>query len=351
MVAMQVIGAQLFLEAESFSYSEAAPVKVVATGFDGVKGVEFGQQTLTRDVVELGSREKQWSLSLFSRYDYYLSYHPDVMELLYLEANDKPLVPGRSFDFGVRARHWRAQGVKVGWSFNYQPFDLKLTVGLFDADQIIEGRVDGIVSADSAGALTGNLEIDYAYYNDYLFRRPLTERPSGHGYTADLALEWRVSDRTQINLTINDLVGEVSWNSAPYTQAIVNTDRSVRVNEQGLLEIRPILEGQEGFGSVQQRIPTFYQLNTTLNLTPSIDTSLHWRRLESVDFYQLAVKRHWRAGQSLELSYDMEHQAYGMAWQANHVELGLFSDDWSLEEAHYLVFQVSLLIPLNLRSL
>lgn len=126
------------------------------------------------------------------------------------------------------------------------------------ADEVSDGTASGSLMLTESNDITGTLDIDYFYSDDLIFNRDV-DRPTGIGYAVDIALNWQPADRFGVELSVNDAFSGIRWTDAPRT--IANADSAIiETGEDGLLDVRPIIQGQNSAEDFWQR----YDQRTTV---------------------------------------------------------------------------------------
>ena len=304
----------VYMQADSLSFSEPVPVRGYfndwQTPFHG------GERGLTYNYAEAGIIEGNWALGVVARYDEYLHFSPDTAELYYRTANHLPLQQGHRYAVDLRAQHFAANGLRLGFNFPLRP-SLSIGLGLsyLQGTQLTDGTLRGVADAINAKDYNYNLAVDYRYSEDHLFKRPVNT-PTGRGYSLDLSLDWRM-ERLAAHLRVTDLLGRLYWHNAPYTTATATSDTKT-YGPDGYLIINPTLSGYEGNSSFAQRLPTRAHLNVRGTVTDTVDVvaDIYYTKLKT--FTPIGVSYRYNIVRT-ELQYD---------WPTSAVTLGFLTPYW-----------------------
>ena len=113
-----------------------------------------------------------------------------------------------------------------------------------------------------------NADVNYAYSDDILFERELTEKVVGYGGALDLAFDWQLSANWQNHTEFRDLLAALWWKNAPYTEAVAYSDRQ-HTSDSGYTTWDPLVSGTEkNYSTYRQTLPVridtqfIYQENT-----------------------------------------------------------------------------------------
>jgi len=261
----------VFSNIESTTYSDVMSIDGFIDEFSGT--LESGDHALTHDVAEVGFQVGDWRVSRIMRYDYEMQFSQDTANLNYRIENDLPIDEDAAYEIFIAAEHLRSTGFKVLRSFKFKE-NITFSVGLswLESEQYYSGSVnittnrgdltDARIEAleaegaaieaqaelaetqeeylalgDPLLALGDNLEAaiagsnfsggaSYFYYEPALredeqddFQDVDFSAPNGKGYTLDVALDWRITDRWTVGFNIRDFYSQIRWDQTPATQA------------------------------------------------------------------------------------------------------------------------------------
>lgn len=325
----------------SDSFSDGVPIHQLIDDLEG-EAPSSGELAFTHNQLDIGWQQGDWKLGWLFRYDYFIEFNNDTMQLAYLGENDLP-IPERAYDVRLQANHLRAQGLWLAKSFSWQDrLQGEWRLNLLKADQNIDGALKGSVQADAA-AYTADLTLDYAYTEDKLLRRP-EDAADGLGYTLDVTLRWAFNEAFALSFVARDLLSEIRWSDATYTTARVNT-ANVSYDADGQIDARPLVSGIESYRQESQRLPKRVSLSLEQQLNADWGVTYEWYRYDEYDFPRTSLTRRW-GNRSLNVEYDWRAESLGLNWQDQHWHLGFTSDDSNVKKASRLALQAGFLWPM-----
>ena len=331
----------IHFELISDSYSEGVALHQLINDLEG-EAPSSGEVAFTHNQIELGWQQGQWSLGWLARYDYFIEFNGDTLELAYLGENDLP-IPERQYQVRLQANHLRAQGLWLAQSFRWRDrLQGEWRLNVLKADQNIDGALEGSVQAE-ASVYDAELYLDYAYTEDKLLRRP-EDAADGEGYAIDVSLHWRFNEDFSLSFTAQDLFSEIRWSDASYTQARVNTN-NVSYDADGQIDARPLVSGIESFRQESQRLPKRVSLSLQQRINADWGVQYEWYRYDEYDFPRTRLVRHW-GDKRLSVEYDWRAQSVGLNWRDRHWQLGFTSDDSNIKKASRVALQAGLFWPL-----
>ncbi|MBV1879005.1 MAG: hypothetical protein KUG79_15300 [Pseudomonadales bacterium] len=327
----------VFFQSDTFGYSEPTAIYALANNFDG-SFESGGNDAFIHTFVETGAHYGPFTISIFSRYDYYTEFTSDTALFAFQTENDLPIT-ARDYDLDLEVNHIRAQGFRFGYTFS--PIDT-LTVGIFasylQADYFLDGDVIADININATDDITGNSAVNYVYTEDVLFSRPVSE-PDGKGYTIDLNIAWQATDKLALQLQLRDLINEISWDDAPFTRGVIDTSKS-SVTEAGQLVVKPLLSAFESFKDHKQRLPLNatgnidYQLNSDIQLS----TSIHYAN--GVILPMLSLGYQLNTDTQIQFSFATKQRGVGLGVIWKDLHIFYLADDLDYEKAQ--IFNLNL---------
>ena len=214
------------------------------------------------------------SYGLGWRYDYLMSFSEETAEVYWQYENKQPSSTSQSYPLFLDAKHNERFGANVGFTqllnANWQ---LTTYASIWQGLHALEGKVSGNLttrvlpdtevnnirdSVDKADAY-----VDYYYDKPALGEENLNwnpDKPSGYGYSLDLQLAGKLSDKTQVIISGYDVIGRMRWKDMPSTRYALDYD----VNGRPLYTI----EGQLDTKDVTQTLPWRVKVITPVITTP-----------------------------------------------------------------------------------
>lgn len=330
---------ELFFRANSFAFSEAMPVAQLV---DELKGAapKKGDIAFTYNRAEVGVGLNDFELSFFQRYDYYIDFSPDTIDLWYGVENATSINKNRVFDILLRANHQRSRGATLAYTHKLdQSFQVKLAVSYLYADRLVDGVLAGSISTSDEDYM-GDVYVDYSYTEDILFDREV-EGVNGDGYALDVFLAWDASDQLHINFSLEDLISEIIWEQVPVTNGRLSSNR-VDLNDDGTITSKPNLTGNQGFRDYTQRLPVRADLKARYHLSQRYAGVARWQRYDDFDYPSIGIAYSADKKNNLEVTYNFITQGAMFAFKSRLYSFHLLSDQLSLSSAKTLSVGFSL---------
>ncbi|MBI3774622.1 MAG: hypothetical protein HY273_03555 [Gammaproteobacteria bacterium] len=230
-----------------------------------------GDEALQHLRAQLGVDFGEWGVELVSRDDGDARFSPDTAAFYFLLQNKQALESQRRYVIDLRINHVTTHGARAYHRYALSPYvQIDAGASVFSADKLISGTLKGALTAVSANDYDAeHVAVDYYYSRDTLFDRDVVA-PTGWGYAFDVALTARTERDWQLRLELQNVLGRVNWNNAPFTKATINTD-NISHDQNGNVIVKPLLSGQFGYRDFQQHLPLLGSMQTSYRVTDVID--------------------------------------------------------------------------------
>lgn len=319
------------------AYSDIGPIKQLLDDLEG-PALDDGNFAFTHNQAELSYKEGRFELSLFARYDYYLRFNRDTVDLAYQYKNDLPLDEGRVYQLYLDAKHIRANG--VGYSYYFSPaakWSSKVRLNLLRALEVKEGGMQGfLVSREDD--YDADIGLDYIYSEDTLLKRP-PESVRAHGYGFDIDVGYQPTARLGVALALRDVLTRLEWDDVTYTRARL-TSNNVSFDENGTIQTRPALSGIESYRDETQRMPLRAALAADYQLSEKNAVNASLFSYDGRVFPRLGGSQ--QVGQFLvSADVDLRSRALAVGAELSGLSLMLRSDNTDWEKASHLAFSLA----------
>ncbi len=213
----------------------------------------------------IGARRGDWYLAYRKRYDALVRTSRDMSDFYHTLKRKEPLEIGRTYALGIEIYGVKADALTLARTYElslheggrlYWGFGISLLRGTW----MQSGSATGTARADAPRSYSFDLEADYSYSENYLYR--LAVDPSdGYGVALDLGVAWR-SPRLgmQVEVLANDLAGRLWWHRAPYSHVLA-ASHNVSYDAKGHLSYAPTISGIETYRTYLQRLKPRYRLS------------------------------------------------------------------------------------------
>jgi hypothetical protein len=296
---------QTYSLVDSLSYSDTVSIQSALNNWR--KGYfKPGQRQWSWNWLELGVRKNNMGIGLIARMDYDLRFNKDTSEFYWLTSNKKPLPTGGNFNLDLKAKAFKAIGLRVFWgdqiSLHEQPFHYQIGLSYLRAYYRIDGSITGTANMLSNSNYQYYGNVDYAYTRDILFGRKVSA-VNGNGFSFDLNLDGQLTSKIAYKLQVRDLFARIYWHDMPYTQAVVNSNQQ-SLDKNGYLSIVPLISGYEGKKSsdTQTLSPRGY-LQLAQQINPEYAGLFEYRYQFGQSLWGIGLKKQFQKNQSYGLSY------------------------------------------------
>lgn len=330
---------QIFSHNQAFGYSQDNAI------YSLVKGEKISytpsKYAFTFNQAEFGVRYQHFSFSLLSRYEWYLRFSPDTMQLYGESVNRQDMQAGKIYNIDLRADHLISRGIKLAWTSDMsQPLIWHLSASYLKASKMMSGRLHGQAGEEGKNEYEGLLELDYTYSEDALLKREVDAPSSYFGYTTDVGVSWQFHDNAFASLLIQDAYSAIYWQDMPYTTAKANS-ATAETDKDGFVSIKPLVNGFEGFHDYTQRLPVKYHTRFGLMVGQQA-YSIKSVYVDKLWLTDLEWARQWHEHLYSRFSYNWQTSAMGLEGQWRWLTFGILSDRFDYQKASLLSVNIGI---------
>ncbi|MCI4406389.1 MAG: hypothetical protein JHC35_03745 [Sulfuricurvum sp.] len=283
---------------------------------------------------EIGGTVNGWRIGYIHRLETMVEASRDFIDLIHTVKNSEDLPIGRQYNLDFKINGFQADGLHIAKAIPiYTSNDLNIQGGmgisLLRGIRTQQGLISGSATATSDKNYDFYGTVDYYYSSNYLYKLDVNT-PTGYGASSDIGLcvDW---GKFHSELAINDLLGFIQWDQAPYTNAIL-TSSTKSYDSNGYVQYSPTITGLEitkehtqyfdpkGFASIRyngEYILPFMQASTTRGyvfpevgvIIPTTDTS------------------------TMKFSYETFFKSYGITFASKYAYLGFQTNNITFEKA------------------
>lgn len=312
-------------------FAHSAPVSIDSALNDWQGRYRNGEEQFAYLWMEAGIRQDDWSLSVLLRNDYGIRFSNDTADYYHRTQNDIG-TQDRRYDLDLGATHFTLSGLRMARYFHRPASGRQWRIGisLFTTTELIDGTL---------GGTDQQARLDYRYSEDTLFHRDVA-KPTGWGASLDLAVDWRLDERTTLHGEATDLFGGIVWQNVPRTVADANADRS-HLDENGNTMLDPLVSGIETTERRwTQRLPMRLHLIIDHAWHPRLSARLQLRHLNGNHHWAPGLRWRWHDLQT-ELSYWPDLDLATLQLKKNRWQLSVGLDTPDRQAAHTLYFGFS----------
>lgn len=282
------------------------------------------------------------SYGLAWRYDYLMEFSEETAEVYWQYENKQNPTQSKSYPLFLEAKHNERFGANIGFTQSIAA-DWQVTAkanlwqGLHALDGKVTGNLSNRILADSE---LNNIRdtIDKAdAYLDYYYDKPALgeenlgwnpAQPSGYGYSIDLNLTGKLSDKTWLNIRGYDVLGRMRWKDMPSTRYALDYD----------VDGRPLysLEGQLETKDITQTLPWRVEGSLMHQLDDQWQLGLQGQVNEVQDLYQLSagyLLNNYRYPFMLTALVEPQTQTLGLALDSRYGGIKVLTDDLDSQKA------------------
>lgn len=323
------------------AYSEPVSIQSFTDGWHHLLSPR-SERAFAQGEITLGAEDQQYRYGLLWRYDYLLSFSPDMARLYHQYANQRTIEPDQQFDLKLDANHLEAYGLYVSKAWQVLP-DWRLWTGasLLKGQHLVEGQFSGFVATKAAVRNIDRIrsiqsQIGYAYdepqlYEDELGWQPAS--PEGEGIGLNFAIEGKFSPTWSLKADVRDAWGKMYWRDMPRTAYRLQFDDQKNPPHD--------LRGQLSIDRrYQQRLP--WRINSQLMYEPIAQP---WQA--DIQMTANRTGELWQAGayrsigaQLVGLHVEPQTGAFGLSIKNRNFSVLYFTDHLNTNQAH----RVSLMI-------
>ncbi|MCU4676409.1 hypothetical protein N7931_12295 [Catenovulum sp. 2E275] len=352
---------QLEFILDSFSYSEVMPVIETFGGVIPVARIgressysdepEAGRQALTHNRAHLRAGWQNWFFQLSARYDYNIEFTPDAAQLFFLDRNERP-VDKNDYQLKFSANHVRANGIGLGYRWQYQDLTLTVSANYWDVEHMENGNINGVFHAnqqDDSFEVTG--DIDYNYFKDALLDRANCEvsdppvagcygrwQTDGHGFNLDMQFSYQISDSWRFDANIYDVYSRFNYQKVGKTIGRLNTQNE-QFNPDGSFTINPSFSGEYADGKFSQSVSTQAQLRLSAELLVPVWAEVY--AANDTNYPSIGIGQTW-FNTRFELGYQAKTEAFMFRAKHDYINFALASETTNFEQAKALVFSLGI---------
>ncbi|WP_296237134.1 hypothetical protein [Psychrobacter sp. UBA5136] len=282
------------------------------------------------------------SYGLGWRYDYLMSFSEETAEVYWQYENKQPSSTSQSYPLFLDAKHNERFGANVGFT---QPLNsnwqLTTHANIWQGLHALEGKVSGDLTTrglpDSEVSNIRDSVNKADAYVDYYYDKPALgeenlnwnpTKPSGYGYSLDLQLVGKLSDKTQVIISGYDVLGRMHWKDMPNTRYTLDYD----VNGRPLYTI----EGQLDTKDVTQTLPWRVEGSLMHQLNNQWQLGAHGQINDIQDLYQLSVGyqfANFHYPVAITGLIEPQTKALGITLDSKYGGIKLLTDDIDAEKA------------------
>ena len=332
---------EAYTELKSLTYSENFTIWGILEGIDDSVFTAGGEASFTHTEFAVGARKGKWEVAAFTRYDYLANYSPDTAFLAYADESGTE-APNRDYEIDLDLDHSWNYGLRVGYTFDVSPvLQTQFRLSGILATDIVDGRLDGNVTLSDREISEGVLEVDYRFTQDLLFLRDI-DNTSGYGLSLDAIVNWQATERLDIEIAAYDALSRIWWSDVPGTQADATTD-FVRTDDNGILIVRPVLQGRNLSGSYSQILKPRFKAKANYQVAERWSLSQEFFTANKNYLAETGVNFKPTKRTLIGANYEWTSGAVGAELGWRGIRLGFATDSTKWKEARYAKIHIGII--------
>jgi hypothetical protein len=329
----------IFIDARTFWADNALPLRAIFLD-EGWEGPFRPEDTNNLDVfwkTDAGIIYRGWRLAGFYRGELFMEANRDSVEILRMLNLKQELPIGRTFNIDLKAEGFSAKGIELSSGFRIKGIGsgnslaLGFTVRYIRGEKIQEGTIKGNITPANSKEYDFDLNLDYVYDENYVYKRRDTVPGTGDGYSFDIGIKYDFNDIFSAALLFRDIMGRIYWKDVPYTIADA-TSATKYFDKDGYMKFRPSISGYEGYKDFTQKIP----LKTDIVVTYKKDS---FKVCPTINFikgrplYWIEVGYSTTPELSFDLGYNTNYKSISIGTAYKKALLKMYINDISFKNA------------------
>jgi len=326
----------VFLDAKTFWADNALPLRAIFLD-KGWEGPFRPEGTNNLDVfwkTDTGIIHRGWRVAGFYRGELFMKANRDTAEILRMINLKEKLPVGRTFDIDMTAAGFSAKGIELSRGFRIKGLgsgnDLAVgfTVRYMSGEKIQEGTIKGNATPTDPKAYDFDLQLDYVYDKNFVYKRRDTIPGTGDGYSFDVGMKYDFNDSLSAELLFRDIMGRIYWKDVPYTTADA-TSETKYFDEEGYMAFRPIIRGYEAYKDFTQKIPLRTDVMVTYKKDPfTLSPAINF--IKGRPLYWMDVGYKATENLSFDIGYNTNYKSFSIGTVYKKAILKIYGNDITL---------------------
>lgn len=327
-------GIHAFLHGHYFIGSDYIAVKEFSENWNGEYTPRSSRNlALLNGRAEAGASWNTWRIAALYRKEVFIESSRGITDMVYYNKQHISVPAGQSFGINLRVEGFDADGIRLDKGFaltssNNMAVSAGIGLSLLHGKSVRIGRADGTAASTVTG-YTYNATVEDSYSKaTYPFIRNAT--PIGHGYAVDAGIKLAWTDGSLLELSANDLIGEMRWDNMPHTIMTANSDTLAR-DASGYIYFNPTVSGVNDLNrrTINQKLAPKLSGKFTYPVS-AFDISAGTDWMKGYLFPEASVAYHLNANWKSAFSYDFRFKTVGLGIEHKWLYLHVRSESASL---------------------
>jgi hypothetical protein len=326
-------GWTVFSELSAWQASDAVPISQIDGEWTAYSPRSGRNTALMRNRVAAGAEKNRWRLGLELRQDAYLTTDRETLDAFYIYQQKRKPTPPASFALQARYFSWRAQGLRIGYTFDGpriagRSSSIGISAAVYGNQQLRERSIEGTLSypqADTYGFAASHMDA-----NSRMTYPFMGEAPSARGAGLSLAATVPLAQSWTLRVQADDVASRLRWKNLPLNIESLSSDVT-SYDENGYVQYQPLLSGRKRQLDRQFRIPRYTDAALDYRYQ-DWGASVHVARYagETIPTLSLSHRFGWL---TLRGNVETRFDSAGIGLEAGNFSFLLQSDSLRLDEA------------------
>jgi hypothetical protein len=326
-------GWTVYSDVSVWQASDAVPISQIGGRWTAYSPRPGRNTALMRSRAAAGVGKNRWRLGVELRQDAFLATDRDSLDTYSMFQQKSKPTPPASFAAQAQYFSWRAQGLRLGYSFDGPRIGarasfIELSGAVYGKQRLRERSVRGALTYPQANVYGFSAtHIDASSRMTYPF---MGDAPSASGAGLSLALTLPLLDAWTLRVQADDLASRLRWKNLPVNSESLNSNVT-RYDANGYVNYQPLLSGR------RQQVERSFSIprHTAATLDYQYQdwgASVQVARYagETIPTFSLSRRFGWL---TLRANVETRFDSAGIGVEAGNFSLMLQSDAFKLNEA------------------
>jgi hypothetical protein len=313
--------------------SDAVPVSQVDEAWTAYSPRSGRNTFLMRNRVAAGVEKNRWRLGVELRQDGWLATDRETLDAFTMYQEKRKPAPPASFALQARYFSWRAQGLRLGYSFDGprivgRPASIELSAAVYGRQRLRERSIQGTLSypqAETYAFAASHIDADSRMRYPFMGEAP---RASGAGLS--LAATLPLAEAWTLRVQADDLASRLRWKNLPLNTESLSSDVT-SYDANGYVNYQPLLSGRKQQVDRNFKIPRYTAAALEYRYQ-DWGAGVQVARYAGETIPTLSVSRRF-GWLTLRGNVETRFDSAGVGFEAGNFRLLLQSDSFRLDEA------------------
>lgn len=326
-------GWTVYSDVSFWQASDAVPISQIDDEWTTYSPRAGRNTALMRNRLAAGVEKSRWRLGVEVRQDAWLTTDRASLDVFHQYQQKRKPVPPASFALQASYFSFRAQGLRIGRSFDGprlggRASSIELSGAVYGKQRLRERSVHGIVTypqADTYEVLASHVDADSRMTYPFM-----GDKPSASGASLSLAATLPLLDAWTLRVQADDVASRLRWKRLPVNTEVLDSETK-SYDANGYVNYQPLLNGRRRQVERTFRIPRYTAAALDYRYR-DWGAGLHVARYAGETIPTLSVSRAF-GWLTLRANVETRFDSAGIGIEAGNLRLMLQSDALELDEA------------------